>query len=441
MDGNAQSADDHERSNAARRHPPRLLEQHWPSDKAKAFARRAGGGRPPVACPCRAGPARVLGADPASGGPARDPRGGWAELGRAACPAPMLDAAIVNTLLAEAGRGQTPAVARLLGALHAGEAYACVSFGAFDPGPCLSAASPVADGARVRARWPLSTPRRRPPIFVIFDAGGPSVGDRRRRTAKEKGSGLTPTRAMGMDGLCKGWRFAEAPAVIVPVGGGARWRSPVAVAPVLRRARPGVRPTGRFELVVQYVKIRQQFGQPVGRFQGDPGTSWPNKPDRPDGRAGPASTTPRRTTIAAIGEWRTFAAASFAYCQCVRLRQVALETHHSFGRHRLCRGPRGAAAFSSASISIWFATVAGRASAREELADRYLGEAKKDLAGVRPRRRGQCVSGSEVRAWLAEHWSPPRPCPPTRRTQKTHIARHEPQFGGADLGKDRLAGI
>ncbi len=31
-----------------------------------------------------------------------------------------------------------------------------------------------------------------------------------------------------------------------------------------------------------------------------------------------------------IAEWRTFAAASFAYAHAT-LRQVALETHHSFG--------------------------------------------------------------------------------------------------------------
>src|SRR5260370_2958242 len=104
MDENANRPGDHERSRL--RDPIRtLLEQHWPSDKARAFAAEpaaaAGLWRVLAEQGCT-----VLGADPASGG-LREILAVMAELGRAACPAPMLDAAIVNTLLAEAALGDT----------------------------------------------------------------------------------------------------------------------------------------------------------------------------------------------------------------------------------------------------------------------------------------------------------------------------------------------
>src|SRR5260370_39918516 len=104
MDGTANLPGDHERS-MLRDAIRTLLEQHWPSDKAKAFAAEpaaaAGLWRVLAEQGCT-----VLGADPASGG-LREVLAVMAELGRAAWPAPLLDAAIVNTLLAEAAPGGT----------------------------------------------------------------------------------------------------------------------------------------------------------------------------------------------------------------------------------------------------------------------------------------------------------------------------------------------
>src|ERR1700730_6664380 len=158
MDGNANLPNDQERS-MLRDAIRTLLEQHWPSDKAKAFAAEPAAVARLWRVLAEQG-CTVLGADPASGG-LREILAVMAELGRAACPAPMLDAAIVNTLLTEAAAGNA-GVARFLGALHAGEAYACVSFGALDPDRGVGGVT-VSDG-RVSGRWPLSTPRRRPPI-------------------------------------------------------------------------------------------------------------------------------------------------------------------------------------------------------------------------------------------------------------------------------------
>src|SRR5260370_9224953 len=111
MDENANRPGDHERSRL--RDPIRtLLEQHWPSDKAKAFAAEPAAVARLWRVLAEQG-CTVLGADPASGG-LREILAVMAELGPAARPPPMPDAAIVNTLLAGAAPGNA-APARLPG--------------------------------------------------------------------------------------------------------------------------------------------------------------------------------------------------------------------------------------------------------------------------------------------------------------------------------------
>src|SRR6266851_3150557 len=373
MDGNANLPGDHERS-MLRDAIRTLLEQHWPSDKAKAFAAEpaaaAGLWRVLAEQGCT-----VLGADPASGG-LREILAVMAELGRAACPAPMLDAAIVNTLLAEAAAGNAD-LARFLGALHAGEVYACVSFGALDPDRGVGGVT-VSDG-RVSGTVAFVDAAAPATHFVIFDAGGPSVAIVERTAEKVR---LTPTRAMGMDGLCK-VAFADAPAVIVPVAA-ERVGDLLSLSRLCYAARAWGAADRAFELAVQYVKIRQQFGQPVGRFQAIQHKLANNLIALMGVQAcldNAASHYDR-----GIAEWRTFAAAAFAYAH-VTLRQVALETHHTFG-------------------AIGYAE--GHAFRRE------------------------------VRAWLAEHWSPPRRAA-YEADPKTH-REHDPQFA-LDIGKTGWLGL
>src|SRR5882672_1962528 len=207
MDGNANLPNDDERS-MLRDAIRTLLEQHWPADKAKALAAEpaavAGLWRVLAEQGCT-----VLGADPASGG-LREILAVMAELGRAACPAPMLDTAIVNTLLAQAAAGD-PGLSSFLDELHAGQAYACVSFGALDPDRGTGGIT-LSDG-HVSGTVAFVDAAASATHFIVFDAGGPSVAIVERTAEKV---GVTPTRAMGMDGLCK-VTFTDAPAVVVPV--------------------------------------------------------------------------------------------------------------------------------------------------------------------------------------------------------------------------------
>src|SRR5260370_3821691 len=316
MDGNANLPGDHERS-MLRDAIRTLLEQHWPADKAKALAAEPAA----VAHLWRILAERgctVRGADPASGG-LREVLAVMAELGRAACPAPMLDAAIVNRLRAEAALGDT-GLSRFLDALHTGQAYAVVTVGALDrargpggigaSGGCVSGWVSFVDAAAP------ATP------FVVFDADGPSVAIVVRTPEKVV---VTPTRAMGMDGPCK-VAFADAPAVVVPVVA-ERVGDLLSLSRLCYAARAWGAADRAFELAVQYVKIRQQFGQPVGRFQAIQHKLANNLIALMGVQAcldNAASPYDR-----GIAEWRTFAAAAFAYGHAT-LRQVALETHPCF---------------------------------------------------------------------------------------------------------------
>src|ERR1700761_7426156 len=106
-----------------------LLQRHWPADKAKILATRSadimGIWRLLAEQGCTA-----LGTDPALGG-LQDILVVMEELGRAACPAPMLDAAILNLALSDADKRDSS----ILSDLHSGKAYPCVSFGTMDPDP------------------------------------------------------------------------------------------------------------------------------------------------------------------------------------------------------------------------------------------------------------------------------------------------------------------
>jgi alkylation response protein AidB-like acyl-CoA dehydrogenase len=425
MDGNANLPGDHERS-MLRDAIRTLLEQHWPSDKAKALAAEpaavAGLWRVLAEQGCT-----VLGADPASGG-LREILAVMAELGRAACPAPMLDAAIVNTLLAESALGDA-GLSRFLDALHTGQAYACMSFGALDPD--RGAGGITVSGGRVSGTVAFVDAAAPATHFVVFDAGapsdGPSVAIVERTAEKVR---LTPTRTMGMDGLCK-VAFADAPAVIVPVAA-ERVGDLLSLSRLCYAARAWGAADRAFELAVQYVKIRQQFGQPVGRFQAIQHKLANNLIALMGVQAcldNAASHFDR-----GIAEWRTFAAAAFAYAHAT-LRQVALETHHAFGAIGYAEDHEAPRHFKRIHLDI--VRHGGGRRAREELADRYLGETKKDLPEFDLGAEGNAFR-REVRAWLAEHWSPPRRAA-YEADPKTH-REHEPQFA-LDLGKTGWLGL
>ena len=331
-----------------------LLKLHWPADKAIAAAAQPTQGARLWRELAGQGYA-ALGADVDAGG-LREILIVLQELGRAASPAPMLDAALLNICLAKAGALTEP-VAALRVAMQAGTASVCVSFGAFDPdrsvggvalsGDKVSGAVHFVDGAAAATH------------LAVFESAGPSLVIVALTHASTR---VTPTRAMGMDGLC-----------LVALED-ARW-SPVkreAVADLLSISRLGLllaRAADRaFELVVPYVKERKQFGQPVGRFQAIQHKLANNL----IGLMGVQFSLDNAAAHydRGIADWRTFAAAAFAYANTT-LRQVSLETHHAFGAIGYAEDHEAPRHFKRVHLDV--VRHGGGRRAREELAERYLG--------------------------------------------------------------------
>ena len=138
-----------------------------------------------------------------------------AELGRAACPAPMWSTALANLALS----GSTAdGAGELLEKLHAGTAVAAFSFGARDPD---------AGAGSIRI-----DDRRGTGVLRFVEAAGAThllVAVEESQLALVQldapGIDVVPTRAMGAWGLCE-VRLNSVPLTLLPLAGGRRRRSP-----------------------------------------------------------------------------------------------------------------------------------------------------------------------------------------------------------------------
>jgi len=117
-----------------------FLGEHWSADKAASRAASPEDISAIWTRLVRQGIAS-LGCDPSEGGLC-EILVVMAELGRAACPAPMWSAALANLALSGS---RDPAAIELLEALHGGAARAAFSFGALDPDR-QAASIQIADG-------------------------------------------------------------------------------------------------------------------------------------------------------------------------------------------------------------------------------------------------------------------------------------------------------
>ena len=152
-----------------------FLAEHWPADQAIARGREPDAVATVWSQLADQGIAG-LGSEPSEGG-LRELAVAMEELGRAACPAPLLGAGLAN--LALAGSDAPQPAKDLLARLHAGSARICWSFGELDPsagaaqltwsGDLLSGTLRFVDGAAAathlvvaRERRPAGAGHRRP---------------------------------------------------------------------------------------------------------------------------------------------------------------------------------------------------------------------------------------------------------------------------------------
>jgi len=401
----------------------RFLAEHWPADAAVARGRE-----PEAISTIWSGLVEQgiagLGSEPSEGG-LRELAVAMEELGRAACPAPLLGAGLLN--LALAGSDASPPVKDLLARLDAGSARVCWSFGELDPsagaseltwsGDRLSGTLRFVDGAAAATHLVVTRGGGRPGLDIVALGG-------------HDGSRVFATRALGANGWAE-ILLANVPAVFVPLENRALADVlRVARLALLARAHGGARRA--FEMAVDYAKERKQFGQPIGRFQ----AIQHKLADNLIALEGVRTTLEHAAEAFDLGlpDWRYFAAAAVAFGGPA-LRQASLQTQHAFGAIGYAEEHEAPRHFRRAHLDTL--ALGGAAAARRDLAAHLLDNSEGTLPEYDLGTAGNAFR-AEVRAWLEQHWSGERKAAYDRKD--FHEREFDPSFA-RDLGKTGWLGL
>jgi alkylation response protein AidB-like acyl-CoA dehydrogenase len=309
------------------------------------------------------------------------------ELGRAACPAPMWSAVLTNMALP----GVSSAANEMRRALEAGTARVAFSFGAFDPDPGIGSIA-------------LDKGRATGSLRLVEAAGGAThllvpVGEAELALVDLGAPGVkrVPTRAMGAWG---NWELMldAVPATLVSLGNPrlAELRSIAAIA-LLARAHGAARRA--FELAAEYAKERQQFGQPIGRFQAVQHKLANCLIDLEGIRL---VLNHAATLFDKSGDdWSYFADCAMAFAGPA-LRRVSLETQHTFGAIGYAEEHEAPRHFKRVHLDT--IALGGAAHAKRRLAARLL-----DNGGIGLPEYDLGPAGNELREqarrWLAQNWA------------------------------------
>ncbi len=367
-----------------------------------------------------------LGHEPSEGG-LREVAVVMEELGRAACPAPLLGAMLANLLLAPLATGDAAAQA-LLQALHEGSLRLAVAVAAADLGRdfhagTLNCAHGVAGGLLRFVDGAVHATH----VLAWHEDGAVLIG------LHQGGVKLTPTRAMGLSGAA-GWaevrlHNAVAQRMVLPAAARERCGHILRMA-LLARAHGAARRA--FELAVDYAKERRQFGQPIGRFQAVQHKLANNLIALEGVRL-----TLHHAAQAhdfALAQWPYFSAAAQAFAGPA-LRQVALETQHAFGAIGYAEEHEAPRHFRRVHLDLL--PLGGAAQARRELAAALLDDDTASLPDYDLGPAGNALR-NEVREWLQTHWSG------ERKAAFDRLPFHDREFDASfarDLGATGWLGL
>ncbi|WP_407180727.1 acyl-CoA dehydrogenase family protein [Bradyrhizobium sp. STM 3562] len=328
-----------------------------------------------------------LGSVPAEGG-LREVLVVLAELGRAACPAPMWSAALANFALSTS---QVPTAVELLRGLHGGSARVALSFGALDPDR--------------GAGWVRVVDHRATGLLRFVEAAG---GGAHMLVAVDRstlalvpldgaGTEVVPTRAMGAWGLYE-IRLNSAPVTLIALAEDVLddllLKAKLALA---ARAHGAARRA--FELATDYARERYQFGQPIGKFQAvqhklanclialegvrliiEHAAKLHDHEDR---------------------NWRYFANCSVVFASDA-LRRVSLETQHTFGAIGYADEHEAPLHFKRVHLDT--IALGGSAHAKRFLASSLLAGESQGLPEYDLGPAGNALR-EQVRIWLEQNWS------------------------------------
>ena len=328
----------------------------------------------------------VLGADPGEGG-LSEILVAMEELGRAACAAPMWSAVLSNFVLSGASSHAT----EMRKALQAGTARVAFSFGAFDPDRNVGTIKLDGETATGALRFVEAAGSATHLLVLVgeaqlalVDLGAPGV-DR------------VPTRALGASG---NWQLTleGAPARRIATGNISlsELRS-IARLALLGRAHGAARRA--FELAVTYAKERQQFGQPIGKFQAIQHKLANCFIELEGVRL--VLRHAARLRDEGNHDWSYFVDCAAAFAGPA-LRRVSLETHHTFGAIGYAEEHEAPQHFKQVHLDT--IALGGAVHARRSVAARLL-----DNGGIGLPQYDLGPAGNELREhvkrWLSHHWA------------------------------------
>ena len=313
-----------------------------------------------------------------------------AELGRAACPAPMWPTALANLALSVSG---ADAAGELLEKLHAGTAVAAFSFGACDAD--AGAGSIRIDGSRATGVLRFVEAASATHLLVAVDESHLALVQ-----LDASGIDVAPTRAMGTWGLCE-VRLDSVPLTLLPLESvdldDIRLKAQIAL---LARALGAARRA--FELAVDYAKQRHQFGQPIGKFQ----AIQHKLADCLIGLEGVRLVLDHAARLHDVGDrnWRYFFDCAAAFGGDA-LRRVSLETQHTFGAIGYAEEHEATLHFKRVHLDT--IALGGAPGARRRLASYLLDRGGAPLPQYDLGPAGNKLR-EQVRRWLDQNWSADR---------------------------------
>jgi len=310
------------------------------------------------------------------------------EFGRAACPAPMWSAALANLGLSGCPNDMA---AGLLEKLHAGAARVVFCFGELDPDRNTGSVRVVNGKASGLLRF----------VEVAASCTHLLVAvDRRSLALIELGASgvdLDPTRAMGASGLYE-IRLNAAPVAVIELAPSAA-DDLLVVGKLALMARAYGAARRSFEMVVDYARERQQFGQAIGKFQ----AIQHKLADGLIALEGVRLALDHAADLHDRGDsnWRYFSNAAVAFAGDA-LRRVSLETQHTFGAIGYAEEHEAPRHFKRVHLDT--IALGGAPEARRRVAAFLLDHGGTGLPQYDLGPAGNDLR-EQARRWLQGHWS------------------------------------
>jgi acyl-CoA dehydrogenase len=280
------------------------------------------------------------------------------ELGRAACPAPLLGAVAANMALADE---RSNAVRALVEDLAEGKAAVALALGAFDGD--RAAGRVEARGGALTGRVPFVEDAQSATHFLVLTDAPPGAAIVANGAA---GLIVQETPGLAVPALAE-LTFADTPATLVAQPSAAL--SDIAlVARLACLARALGAAQRAFDLAVEHAKVRKQFGQLIGQFQAVQHKLANNLIALDGARLALESAAAARER--GDPDWRVFASAALAFAGPA-LREVSIQTHRALGAIGYAEEHEAPRHFRRVHADV--ARFGGAPRARAELADFLLG--------------------------------------------------------------------